>query len=208
MNTTRAIFAGTWCTSLSYRIIIKKEDFALAAFASATAWDMKESNSLSVSCAPQDEGSDYHVHLYWRVREKDLSIEIEFVKGRVEPAKDEREPWAEQVPEWIEKFSAASECEAKVGADFVFPADRKPRFPLPMVAAIGPGGTEAEIDGISFSLSAKPEGTERVWLHLSEAGVAVHLVASKSLSLKTLDPRKEIAIYSAVMGSILEGRNE
>lgn len=127
------------------------------------------------------------------------------MKGATKPAQDEREPYAEEFMEWVGKFFVGGTAESVVNSQFKIPsAIRQSRFLLPLKAEFGPPGTEARIDGISFTLEPEPEGVTKIWLTKEEENLAIHLVARKELDFSAFDPRNEINAFTRVLESIVE----
>lgn len=202
-----AIFEGSCCTELSYSIKLRKGEFHTEEFEKATG--TKLDRGKGVTCAPKWTEADYHLHVQWRPSKKTetLTIEIDFVKGRVPPAQDEKEPFAEEFISWLTQFVVSSKQLAHVLAFFEYPANaRSLSFPLPMSTVLGPDSEEVQIDGITFSFVSPREGVERIWVNLTNKCLVVNLAGDQTIEFDSFDPRKDIAILSNVANSVLEER--
>ena len=198
-----SVFGDSYCDHLIYRIRVKRKAFHLESFLKAARnTDGKKSRTV-VACSPANPASDYHLHVAWRTR-KDVDLTVEFVKGPGEPDKDEQEPFAEQFFRWVEPFFVDKKVEVEVHADFSYlTKDWDIRFLLPLKAAIGPQNSEAEIDGISFSLPSKPKGIWKVWLTLEAKHIWVHVVAQRVLELERFDAKADIKAMQSVLKTVL-----
>lgn len=200
-----AIFAGTHCGELVYSISTKKQDVRLGELSQAIGHDFSAQPRVNSSCASRLSGSDYHLHVSWRLRGDDFITRVEFVEGYMAPRPNEREPWAEQFMGWMSQFVSPGRYPAAAQADFSYlTSERESRFPLPMTVAIGPNGGEAEIDGIAFSVPTQPEGIWHIWLSRVADKLEVHLGAEREVDFAAFDPKKEILAFSGVLESVLE----
>jgi len=200
------IFEDSPCELIAFDWEFKgKENFRFDEFAKQTGWDGRR--RFRNTCGSARESSDYHLHLRWRIQPPEsLSVAIEFVKNRKPPDRDEHEPFAEDFLGWFNQFVINKKQSVDMYADFRFPIvpNRRLLFPLPIRAPVGPGKTEVEIDGISFSLSPPVGGIQSIWLMLGQEQVTVHLHAERVLEFDSLNPCSEIGKISGVLESLFE----
>jgi len=199
------IFAGSGCRFIEYQITAKESDVDLDGFFAATKDESRGAKKHAVTCAPKNESSDYHLHVNWYVFDSDFRLAVEFCKGPIPHAADEHEPYAEQFIQWVDRFFAVKVHTAEVEADFRYPlSKRRCRFPLPIKANIGPGGSEATVDGISFATPANPEGVSKVYLTQGSQSTTIHLRARRPLDFTTFDPQTEVAALDQVASAVLQ----
>lgn len=208
MTTPNALFAGTRCSELLFSISVNRDRVRLAELSQAIKWDFDKIPFAATRCSPKQEDSDFHIHARWLVRKEEFVTRIEFAQGSTVADENETEPWAEDFMQWLTQFLPAGPLKSYIGADFEYPAKSyQCRFPLPMTAAVGPNGENAQIEGLTFTVPSKPEGIETFWLTLRSNELSIHIAGSREIDLSKFDPRNEIAVYSGVLESVLEKKS-
>ena len=198
------IFDGSYCEKISYEIKVKQSEIKINSFLAAVGREGEaQPNRGAFACAPQNQESDYHLHVAWRLRKEDFYLEIEFIKGAIAPAPKETEPFAEEFNRWIENFFLTKIVRANVGVDFVYPSEfRQSKFPLPL--RVGKPETELAIDGISLRMPLGMHGVEKVWLTQGDEKLWVHVRAERLVELTNVVIRKDIDIIASVVDIVLE----
>ena len=201
------IFAGSHCDALVYRLNVKPDEFNAAPFLSAVSLTEKARGWFSVNCAPRNQSSDFHLHVSWRLAKR-VDVNVEFIAGAIPPEPKEKEPYAEDFIHWLEPFFLNKKPQAELHADFKYSTRKwKLRFLLPLKAEIGPHKTAVEIDGFSFSFSDRPEGVAKVWLTAEPDTFYLHVKADRVPDLKRFDPKRDLAVISKVVETLLEERH-
>ena len=202
------IFDDSYCDGISYDIRINKTEINLEAFFGYFG-SQSENHVGFAHCAPKDKDTDHHVHLTWRVRKDDFVIEVEFVEGRIEPPKDAKEPFVEDLLPWLEKFFVTKSPNARIEADFTYPSEAwKSKFPLPLKVPVAQEAGDTEIDGISFALSDRPMGVAKIWMTQRPERLLVHVLAQRQIDLTTLNPRSDLTGLSTVVELTLEHKKQ
>lgn len=202
------IFADSRCEQISYFIKAKLQDVNVDALLQAIKAPESARAAGGGACPPGNEGSDFHLHVSWRTRKENFTIDVDFAAGAMAKPHDDEEPFAEDFFAWVEKFFVVKMVELRIDAEFSYPAtERRSKFPLPLKASVGQE-TEWNIDGISFTLGEKPDGVAKIWLTQTSESLWVHAMSDRYSDLRTIDPKADIAALGRVMDKITEGKKQ
>jgi hypothetical protein len=204
------IFVDSHCDSVSYSVHLKEADFDQSAFLKQIGADPDKIEGYRANSHSGNKNlqSDFHVHAAWRLKNKVLKLDIEFVRGAIKPTPDEKEPFAEEFISWLEQFLTNKKIEFRVGADFTYkPSERQSKFPLPLKTSVGPN-VELNIDGISFTLTDKTEAIDKGWLTQTSTKILVHVVAGRIADLSAINPKEDIKKLSRALDTMLEEKKQ
>jgi hypothetical protein len=185
-----------------YAILSNREDFDLVAFRANFGAHIASLDSYSVSAAPSD-GLDgqYHVHFSWLVEQATLDFRVEYYKGPIPRAHDEREPFAEQFMEWLGKFFSSESVACHIHTRFEYPLNtRRSLYPLPQVTTLP---YHAAIHGISLQIKDEPRGASSVRLNQGKSFWYADVVANRTISFKGFSPKADVTALSDVLAEFL-----
>lgn len=149
-----------------------------------------------------DPATDYHIHVNFWAEEKDVTIQLGYMgRERTGKAKGTPGPSAEEYGEWLGQFFKYDTTQVHMHGHFSYPiASRQSKFPLPLKTSI----ENAEIDGISLKLPAKPEGVLRVRLTRGEASWYVEAIADRRITFKGFTPHADVKALASVASTLME----
>lgn len=164
-----------------------------------------EKDIHQVSVAPRDdEGGEYHASFSWRVKQEDIEFRVEYLPGPRKHEQDEREPYAEELMQWLGGFFRNDNAHAHLHGRFELPAAKhRSKFPLPFKVSLE---TEAEIFGISLRLPSKPEGVSTIRISLSRATWYVEAIANRRVVFGGFRPHGDAYALLSTVNLLLEER--
>ena len=195
------------CVSISYRFNVALEKFDLEALRKAMGVDDTVKRGFAV-CNTRDSTTDYHAHCDWRLQEKnkEITIEIQYVNDPIGPKPQEEEPFADNLMQWIGKFFKYGDANAKIHTDFVFEAKRTTLswFPLPLRTKVANLEGEAILDGIAVALPSQPDLVSRFFLSQVKDSVFVGIESSRRIKFTEFSLEKELRGERAFSDKLIE----
>lgn len=196
------------CEGVSYRFKVALEKFNLDALRSAVHVDEKVKRDFHVVNTLDSEIADYHAHFEWRVREKEkeITIEVQYVGNPVKSKPGEQEPFAENLMQWVGQFFKHGDVNARIHSDFEFEAKRTALswFPLPWRTKIASLGCEAVLDGIAVALPAQPDLVSRFFLSHVKDSVFLGIESERRIKFAEFSLDKELQVERAFANKLIE----
>jgi len=188
---------------MEYWIWVTPDKFDSEKFRQSLGPKARDRDSFTTAVAPKDpKAGDYYIVAFWQIEKDEISFRIGYYVGSKEHAEDEHEPYAEQFMEWLGQFFKHETAEAHIHARFKFPLEtRKSKFPLPLKTSLE---GDAEIDGISLRLPAKPQGVSKVRLTQGKTLWYTEVVADRRITFKGFSPDADVQAFMFVMGTLIE----
>ena len=206
MNTTVIrSFEAASCRKLSYRFRTTRDKFDVDKFRNSILLEnARRRDRYSVTCAPREPSTgDYHVHFSWEIEEQEVTLRVEYVRGAKAHENDEREPYAEDVMEWLGQSFKNQNAHAYITAEYAFSAEQwHTRLLLPLRTATAEG--EAEIDGMSMKLIEQPAGVAKLWITSATEHLRVTVAAERRVQFKAFTPYDDLAVIAKVLGGFVE----
>ncbi len=153
---------------------------------------------LAIVAAHTPLANDYHVHLgcHWTKAEFHASVEYFRGTGKLRPGK--RQPFAENIMQWLGQFFRNDKATARVNATFVYSSRHwTASLPLPMRLPTGLP-REAEIVGMIANIPTKPEGTHEAFVNLHNRNILVALDANRLVKFRGFNLYADVAALSSV----------
>lgn len=189
---------------LTYWIYASPEKFNLKSFAAAIG---EKDGQPHYHCRlkPRDAG-DYGVQIGLWDEGKEMTVRLDY---RTEGRSSKNYPsvsYADDLGNWLAQFFKYGNTHVHIHGHFSYPlASRTSKFPLPLKTSI----EDAEIDGISLRLPAKPEGVMRVRLTQGRGENPewyVEVIADRRMTFKSFSPHPDIRALLSVLSTLLEER--
>jgi len=188
------------CEDVHYDIEVPLALFDLKSFLKKAG--IPRGNRWSGTLNPKDRGAGYHAHFKGRVDEERVRLTIEYYTGG-QPLRDDAEPFAETVMQFLGSFAKEPTAQAFIIARFAKPKDHwRSRFNLPFRVTMAE--SEVVIDGISLVLPKNPLRAIAGFLGVGERvyNAAVNLV--RPVEFSTFDIHNEIASFNEATTIFLE----
>lgn len=188
-----------------YWICVSLEKFYLDKFLGHFSPEVKERAAGTVMVSPKDpDVGEYHIRFNWNVEAKDMILRILFMTGTRKHDKGEREPYAEEIMQWLGQFFKYENAQSHSHAHFQYPvASKQSKFPLPLKTNLA---GDAEIDGISVSLPSKPDGVSKVRMSQGKKVWYVEVVADRKIVFNEFSLHREIEARTSVLETLMEER--
>ncbi len=153
------------------------------------------------------ERSDYHAHFEWRVRKKqaEIRLDITYIASPVKPEPDEKEPFADNLMQWVGQFFRHPDANARIHSDFEFDTKSTVQswFPLPLRTKVVDVG-EGSIDGISVALPSQPNGVARFFLSNIKDSIFVTIESERRIKFADFALATELQVERAFVNKMIE----
>lgn len=193
---------------LLYWLSAKTDTFDMAGFRAAVPPNQSKRERGSLTFAPRDpERGQYHVYVGWTARDERIEFEIQYYSGSIGHAADEREPYAEQVMQWLGDFFTVPVVTVHAHLRFRFDSKRR-RIGFPLRLATAPP-CDAEVTGVALRLPTKPHGASNVRLTASGRSVYAEVIRQGKIEFKSHSLNADLNAAAAVLQNFLkEGHHE
>jgi hypothetical protein len=166
-----------------------------------------EGEYYAVTVAPRaGELGSYSADFSWRLERDNIVIHLGYLPKPKKHESDEREPFAEQLMQWLGQFFKYESAHAHVHGRFEYALDqRQSKLPLPLTVG---GDIEAEIYGLSLRLPSQPNGVSVMRLTRGKEAWYVEVTGNIRINFTAHDLTTDIATLQTVIDKVLEEKQQ
>lgn len=191
------MFSETYCRNIEYELTTPLENFKFDAFKKAffrkADATISEGVLFTAVLGSAKPGDDYHAHMSWNIVGERLKLNIEYWNGHNKPTKNESEPFADGLMQWLSRFFAKEQARAHTDAMFSYPSDKwQSALPLPIKLPLEPGKDSVEINGMSLVLPKNEAGMSEAWVIGKKDKIRTMIHGYRDIRFRQFSIQKEI----------------
>lgn len=195
-----SVLAEFRCENVHYRLDLPLRLFDLKSFFKTAG--IPPNAQWSGILNPKERNTGYHIHFTGRVHKEHLHVTLDYY-DRGQRVRNDAEPFAETIMQFLGSFSKEPTASAFVVARFAKPKDHwRSRFNLPFKVTMGE--SEVTIDGISLILPKNLFRAMAGFLAVGETSYDAGVRLARLVEFSTFDIRDEITLFNEATMLFLE----
>jgi hypothetical protein len=205
-TTTLTPVAVSAFDQIIYWLFTSADEFDLPSFRAALPDGLRASDDTEVRCSSREGAQGpYHAYLGWQITGDALTLTLDYHSGGIEVARDETEPFAEDLMRWLAQYFSTSAVIAHAHVRIRYEtAKTTSRLPLALTST---PPYDAELYGVALQLKERPNGALSVRLTRGQSYWYAEVVAEREIVLNQATPLDDVGAFRDVLSAFLEERS-